>query len=708
MQIPLDYYRILGLPIQTSAEQLQQAYRDRTIQLPRREYSPAAIVARKQLIEQAYGVLSEPAKRAVYDANYFAYTYDHDDQRAATATTHTPSIDIGEELFVGALLILQELGEYELVLNLGTPYLKANATTEDGQKSNLDIRSDIVLAIALASLELGREQWQQGQYENAATSLENGQQLLLQENLFPNIRNEIQADLDKLRPYRILELLAQPGDNPTERRSWGLKLLQDILAQRSGIDGTGDDGSGLSLDDFLRFIQQLRSYLTTAEQQSLFAAESQRPSAVATYLTVYALIARGFAQRQPVLIREAKLLLMRLGKRQDVNLEKSVCFLLLGQTAEASRALELSQEYETLAFIRENSQDSPDLLPGLCLYSERWLQSEVFPQFQDLTQQRASLKDYFADKQVQAYLEALPTQTEATNEWAAVAPSTHKTTPTRQSESQRELSPATSSVAIAPAAERTTKVPTNQNRTLLPNASTLVPAPASPQQPRRRTRNRFDSVGDHGTALVQRHSSSLAPVRISRTKKTRLILLALAGCLGIVVLGFLISQVAAWLRNSAPAPLQGEQLLVELNQPPLPIPSPGSQLLAEEPINQEVAEQVIQTWLSTKVAAFGADHAVNKLAAILAEPALSQWQRRVQQDKAANQYRQFKHSLQVNSVQTTTPNQAQVEATVNEVAQVYKNGQLNKNGSYNDNLRVRYDLIRQNSQWRIREMTVLK
>lgn len=262
MQIPLDYYRILGLPIQTSAEQLQQAYRDRTIQLPRREYSPAAIVARKQLIEQAYGVLSEPAKRAVYDANYFAYTYDHDDQRAATATTHTPSIDIGEELFVGALLILQELGEYELVLNLGTPYLQANGTTEDSQKSNLDVRSDIVLAIALASLELGREQWQQGQYETAATSLENGQQLLLQENLFPNIRNEIQADLDKLRPYRILELLAQPGDNPTERRSWGLKLLQDILEQRSGIDGTGDDGSGLSLDDFLRFIQQLRSYST--------------------------------------------------------------------------------------------------------------------------------------------------------------------------------------------------------------------------------------------------------------------------------------------------------------------------------------------------------------------------------------------------------------------------------------------------------------
>jgi hypothetical protein len=42
VRIPLDYYRILGLPIQATAEQLSQAYRDRALQLPRREYSDAA------------------------------------------------------------------------------------------------------------------------------------------------------------------------------------------------------------------------------------------------------------------------------------------------------------------------------------------------------------------------------------------------------------------------------------------------------------------------------------------------------------------------------------------------------------------------------------------------------------------------------------------------------------------------------------------
>ena len=732
MQIPLDYYRILGLPIQTSAEQLQQAYRDRMLQLPRREYSAAAIAARKQLLEQAYAILSDPQQRADYDTNYFAYAYDYSDDNPTKTTaenrpnivasaplaTHTPSIKIPDELFVGALLILQELGEYELVLNLGHNYLNAITPAVESGKSK-DVQADIVLTLALACLELGREQWQQGQYENAATSLENGQKLLLDAGLFAGVRNEIQADLDKLRPYRILELLAQPENN-SERHRLGLKLFQDLLQQRGGIDGTSDDGSGLSLDDFLRFIQQLRSYLTAAEQQSLFAAESQRPSAVATYLTVYASIARGFAQRQPALIRHAKLLLISLGKRQDVHLEQAVCSLLLGQTAEASRSLELSQEDETLASIRENSQGSPDLLPGLCLYSERWLQTEVFPQFRDLAQQQVSLKDYFANKKVQAYLEELPRQ-EAKNQKALVAPespTSAQTTASRQSPKQAapdiaenlSLAPA-GSMAIVPAAERPTRVIANQNRTS-PNATAL--AQQSPQQSKRRMRNRVarDGVQESGSAIAQRHSKNPVLRNVLKSKKTRLMLLVIAGVLGILVLGFLVSQTSAWLRQIfSPAPsLQGEQPMVQLNQPPLPIPSPGSVLIGEEPLNQETAEQLIQTWLSTKTAAFGANHDVDRLEQILVEPALSQWQLRVQQDKAANRYRQYKHSLKVNSVQTSEANrdQAQVEATVNEIAQVYKNSQLNQQSSYDDNLRVRYDLVRKNSQWRIREMTVLR
>lgn len=317
---------------------------------------------------------------------------------------------------------MAELGEYELVLKLGRSYLtNSNTDIENGRFGEAKIvRPDIVLTVAQASLELGREQWKQRRYENAALTLNLGQELLLREGLFPNIRGEIQADVYKLRPYRILELLALPEES-IEYRNQGLQLLREMLQERGGIDGNGKDQSGLNVDEFLRFIQQLRAYLTVVEQQGLFEQEARRPSAVATYLAVYALLARGFTEREPSLIRRAKLLLTRLLKRQDVYLEMAVAALLLGQTEEASQALELSGEQQSLAFIREHSQGDPDLLPGLCLYSEHWLQSEVFPHFRDLVNQQVSLKEYFADEQLQSSLEALPPETESVTDWEAIA-----------------------------------------------------------------------------------------------------------------------------------------------------------------------------------------------------------------------------------------------------------------------------------------------
>ncbi|MFM8003793.1 MAG: molecular chaperone DnaJ, partial [Dolichospermum sp.] len=125
----------------------------------------------------------------------------------------TLTIEISPERFVGSLLILQELGEYELVLKLGHPYLvnkpskisvkTGNRLTQAEISENPDL-SDIILTVSLACLELGREEWQQGNYENAAVSLETGEELLAREGLFPTVRAEMTADLYKLRPYRIL------------------------------------------------------------------------------------------------------------------------------------------------------------------------------------------------------------------------------------------------------------------------------------------------------------------------------------------------------------------------------------------------------------------------------------------------------------------------------------------------------------------------
>ncbi|MEB3314553.1 MAG: J domain-containing protein, partial [Cyanobacteriota bacterium] len=149
MKVPLDYYRILGLPPQATAEQLQQAHRDLSLQLPRREFSEVVISSRKYLIDQAYQVLSDVDRRRDYDAKLLATAYPvpaslpletrsngqlGTDTDLGEATLRSLAIEpaVGEEIGLtitiepehlgGALLILLDLGEYEQVLSLAQPY----------------------------------------------------------------------------------------------------------------------------------------------------------------------------------------------------------------------------------------------------------------------------------------------------------------------------------------------------------------------------------------------------------------------------------------------------------------------------------------------------------------------------------------------------------------------------------------------------------
>ncbi|MGD2183792.1 IMS domain-containing protein [Lusitaniella coriacea] len=767
MRIPLDYYRILGVPIQATDQQRDRAYQDRALQLPRREYSDAAISARKQLLDEAYSVLSDPEQRAEYDSNFLSKTTAKGGQSSeerlkakpdgaeiADASAPTSWLEIDDDKLVGALLILLELGEYELVLKLGQPFLETRKDKNLGRKDEEDtklIRADIILTLALACLELGREQWQQGQSENAALSGQMGQDLLLREGLFPNLRGEIQSDLYRLRPYRILELLALNETESLKRRQ-GLQILRDMLDERKGIDGSGDDGSGLGVDDCLRFIQQIRNYLTVAEQQELFEGEASRPSAVGSYLAVYALIARGFAQRQPALVVRARQLLSRLCKRQDVYLEQAVCALLLGQTEEASRALEQSQEYEPLAFIREHSQNSPDLLPGLCLYGEQWLQAEVFPHFRDLATQRAALKDYFADEQVQAYLEQLPVEEMQQSPVAAATPQNLSVEPSVQDlwgqtpqlnyataasggeggrHNGRTATVERSASAIAQGSalrhaipsELTASPSVSEPKDLPPatrdlDEKTLEELPKNGDAPegRRNRRRRERNLVASGDSNNGHSGEKIAPARdrrksLSSTQVWRLLLLLSTGFILLAASVLLVRGTVGWIQNaskqSKASKLQEGQPAIELAKPIVEIPASDARIVVPDgPLTQESAKQIVSEWLAVKSKAFGPQHEIDSLKTILAEPTLSTWLNRARKLKTSNHYREYEHAVQVEALnpEDGDGNEVSVDAAVNEAAKVYQNGQLNLAASYDDKLSVRYDLVRQDGQWLIKKM----
>ena len=768
MRIPLDYYRILGLPIQAPTEQLKQAHGDRTHQMPRREYSENAIGARRALLDEAYAVLTDPDRRFDYDQRFLPTTaYDTELSPLDSGSSRpeipdpTPHIDIADEHLVGALLILQELGEYELVLKVGRPYLSSgrlgngSSSLKNGQFGDPNIAlADTVLTIALACLDLGREHWQQGQHETAAEALETGEELLVREGLFTGIRGEIQSDLLRLRPYRVLELLALPDQQYASDRKKGLQLLQDMLRERDGIDGAGDDQSGLSIDDFLRFMQQLRGYLTAEEQQVLFEEEARRPSAVATYLAIYALTARGFADHQPALIRRAKHLLAKLSARQDVHLEQSVCALLLGQTEEANRLLELSQEYEPIAFIREHSQGSPDWLPGLCLYAERWLGSEVFPHFRDLSQRHAALKDYFADEKVQMYLEELPADTlEPAQRPAIVVGNREDVWSDTPTVSQSSSSLGSSSLGYA-ARSSLESISVGGARTSLKFEDSAPISEAIVLDRKGKDRSQSSShksrvnakstqksasskllyvapvvgaiaattVGAIGAGAMPNPASesNVKPARNPQSDDRSRRIKGLPprrnakwqypwrhpwrypmwfpwalGCLGVMTIGLGLGRLSKEYANRNPAPT------------PVPIVTtmtpavPGRPVPIKGDLTNATAKQVLDLWFTVKKAAMGSGHSTNQLEQVLMEPKLSEWQRMSSQDQRDGSHVEYEHAIDVKkvAVSATNPNEALVTANIRELRKYYEDNIIKDQQT--DDLTVKYTLLRQNNQWKI-------
>ncbi|MCA2718160.1 IMS domain-containing protein [Microcystis sp. M169S2] len=746
MRIPLDYYRILGIPFQVSAEQIDLAHADRGRQLPRQEYSQTAIVARQHLLDQAYQVLSDPDRRRDYDAQFFApnplllnpesstENLDSQDGEVAAASSEyaTPQITIAPADLVGALLILQELGEYELVIRLAETYLDLEPTT----------RPDMILTLALAYGELSREYWQDKNYEQAASTATKALTWLEQEQMFPQVASEIRHDCDRLRPYRILELLSQEK-KPSLARQRGLNLLEEMLEARGGIDGQGDDRSGLGVDNFLRFIQQLRVYLTQAEQEKIWVKEAQRPSAVGNYLLVYALIARGFAQKQPAAIVAASDRLHQLQKHQDVSIERSICALLLGQTEQASTILETSQEQEILNYIKEQSGQSPDLLPGLCRYGERWLQTEVFCHFRDLVDQKASLKEYFAEEEVQNYLEELsgfpdekvpvsvqekvgePLESEVTV-LKTHTPPTHLNpvpgaTPMRESAYSSHSRTQKPSLARVNGERTSAAVPalraTPQQETFTPYTQGNVVVKAADRQPalnpprRRPSRSRPPAAGNSQQAAPETVKTSAVTPKRRRPARRKLRLDRVA-ILGVGLVGTLVVLslgVKAIVDSQSPlAALQGEQLPISLNTPILEIPSANAEVMERTPLDKETAKETIQAWLGAKSAAFGSEHQKEPLKEVLTGSALEIWQKRAAALQGNNYWR-YDHQVDVRSVTNNAknPNLATVEAIVNEKAMYFHNGKEIVERSYNESLKVRYDLVRQGDKWLIEKTQVL-
>ncbi|NJN75097.1 MAG: DUF4101 domain-containing protein [Synechococcaceae cyanobacterium RL_1_2] len=730
MRIPLDYYRILGITIQATDQQIKQAYQDRTAQLPRREYSNGAITSRNYLLDRAYGGLINEESRNKYDRELINQSHQTKDPSVSLPTTkggedwdlgsieaYAPTIEIEDQEVVGGLLLLLELGEYTKLIRLGRTYLsdRYRANIEKGMWGDpVVVKSDLILTLALGYLELAREQWQQGQYETAAKSDRLGQQLLLEEGLFPSVRGEIQADLYKLRPYRVLELVAL-NEVEVKDRQRGISLLKEMLNEREGIDGKGKDRSGLNTNDFLRFIQQLRAYLTTTEQQEIFSEEAKRPSPVATYLAVYAFLAGGYAHFQPALIVKAQNLLRTLGKKRDVYLEQAICSLLLGQTEHATIALENSQDKDALNFIRDHSRDAPDLLPGLCLYTEQWLQTEVFSNFRDLNQTSLILKEYFAEPAVESYLEQLTGVQQQNNEWSVEDQAPGINAP---------LAPRTNVIPQALAQGYSTPAPYRDNPTTVSVSSNAKPPNNTlAKSPRgKKATNAKEIIPETSSRRSPRQQSKRnKKTKTKAGKKTALWVILLNAIVAFGLAGIIVAQVIKMFSdspNGGEVEISTEQLSISIDQPVVDIPLDGENNsivdntieLDNAPTNLSSAQasKIISNWLSSKALAFSQQYQVDSLSQVLSPELAADWSNRAKLLERDRAYRTFNHTInQITKIEAVGDAQAIIEAEVREVATHYENGEEMPAKSYDDQLMVRYQLSYANDKWLITKISVL-
>ncbi len=469
MRIPLDYYQILGVP-ESNLSELEQAYQDRLLQLPRQEYSDAAIESRKQLITVAYQVLNDPERRAQYAATQRSPEITESNEDSTLYCRR--ELDIATEHFLGGLLILFEQGEYEEINTICMPYLGNNGRNSNSGSlhphplmslstsgnlrgdlvNNIDpailaklkhtangahiipLKPDIVLTMVSSFYELGEREWGDRCYEAAVVHYETAKKILVQEDIFPQIQGQIDLKLDRLRPYRISSLVSLPLDQLEQRRQ-GIQFLEELLESACTNELKCQERFGLNSERTIPFIHETLPHLTAAEQRNLFsqvARDSTQLGSKAlnvmqlacTYLHVHALIVLGFAYRNPQLIYTAQQILQyRLSKRLDVTIEQSICALLLGQMDEANEILSTAAESAALLVIRQQSQGKPDLLTGLCRYLESWLKDEAFPCFRDLiVSGDPDIDTYFNDPNVQDFAERVPAAENNLTGWKESSP----------------------------------------------------------------------------------------------------------------------------------------------------------------------------------------------------------------------------------------------------------------------------------------------
>ena len=642
-----------------------------------------------------------------------------------------PDIPIEPVLLPGAMAMLEQAGQYEMVIQLSQQAKNVTArdlrlASNNNRNTLRDYESDVTLATALAHCGMAKKELENGRPAMGSARLEEALYTLREgpsgsANLAAELQANIVAALSDVKCAAIVDYLSNPLElAELAMRRTAVEALGTMLTRRETLENNTSNGNGNSSlpGNAAEYVSGALSLLTAEEICSLadwkrvFAAPQSYPWYQPALLPQIGLahIVAGFTKRRPELINAAKSMLCTVTIARDggpshdthnnihhvdVAIHVAVCDVLLGAPV---TALELLQEDEhrgaasrnsaglpplsasararssysaaaaaaslafperdgVMAFIRVGSPEGDaDLLPGLCLFVEQWLQRLAFPLVRD-TKERpplASLAAYFEDPRTSTYLEASE---------SAVGAVLLKT--------GAVISKSAASVAELPSAAL-----------------------------------RFFTAQQQWLAVVAGSLAILTAVVLGSQKLQRQQRMATSGQAP--------GGAAAAAASSSPS-LLPQQYALKQQQQQKRTSKDASSSPSSSSLSKDAALRVVKQWLDIKAEAMGPRHTTGSLSTILAEPALGAVTMEAREAASSGWFWNIRPlRARIDSIDESALTESGgtggggvvVVATVDESADLWAtNGK--KGDSYKSEYKVEYTMVKSGGVWKIASALVL-
>ncbi|WP_269611160.1 IMS domain-containing protein [Prochlorococcus marinus] len=387
MELPIDHFRLLGVSPSSNAEEVLRAFQLRLDRPPKQGFTYELLAQRSELLRLSADLLSNPKERQSYEL---------------ALIEGSSGLDLSSNREVAGLLLLWESKASFQAFKLAKKALQPPQAPALGSGRE----SDLTLIAALSCRDASIDEQAFRRYASGAELLQEGIQLLQRMGKLVEERKTLESDLEALLPYRILDLLSRNKEDEKSHFD-GLSLLEDFVNKRGGLEGkrNSEKIGGLNQTDFELFFLQIRKFLTAKEQSKLYLNWYRRGSEDAGFLAAFALVASGFSYRNPELLQEARKYLRNININGFDPMPLIGCLdLLLGDVKQAEARFRSSSD--------EKLKDWLDNYPGetlaaLCDYCRNWLKKDVLVGFKDVEMQNVNLDDWFANKEVQEYVDQL-------------------------------------------------------------------------------------------------------------------------------------------------------------------------------------------------------------------------------------------------------------------------------------------------------------